>query len=217
MSWTARRGEPPRLRVASLLARVTVPPFLRAALLVHGAAVGLLVLVVSVEQANARSAQPLGREVMMLWARLAPVLSVLASALGWARMHKALLALGTLGCGEGRVRWGSLLPGLLAGVIALAVPAQGTPSAWIRGEGGWFHLGRAIPDVVGGVVGVLPGSWAWPVAGACVLGAALGARTWRAGALATVVVGSLLGDGLVDSGGLGVMGIAWAACVLSHR
>ncbi|MSP54287.1 MAG: hypothetical protein EXR69_01570 [Myxococcales bacterium] len=197
-----------RLPTAALLARVALPPFLSAALLVHGAAVGLLVLVLTVEQANSGSGQRLGREVIVLWARLAPAVSMLGGALAWARMPKVLLGLGSLGCGPGLVRWAAIVPGFVAALLVLAVPAQGAPSAWLRGEGGWFHLGRAIPDAVGGVVGAAEGVWAWPVAGACLLGAVLGARAWGAGALGVVVVGSLLADGFFDGGGLGVMVVA---------
>ncbi len=196
------------MSAAGRLARVAVPPFGRAALLVHGSALLLLGLVVSVERAASRGGGGAFEEVVVLWARLAAALGILASALAWSQMRATRLALGTLGCAEGRVRWAGLPAGLVVGMVVLVAPAQGAPAAWIRGEGGWFHLGSVIPDVPGGAVAAQPSALPWAAAAAACVGAYLGARTWGPGQLAVVVVGGLLAEGVHVGAGLPVLAAA---------
>ena len=190
---------------AKLRARVLGPPLLRANLLVHGTALGLLAFVTSIERA-AMSAGTLHsvewraggewREAVVLWARLAPALTLLGTALAWSRMHNARLALATFGQSANPLRWGTAVAGGLVGALVLTVPAQGMPSAWVRGAGGWFHLGDAVPDVLGGAVTPLGTPFALGIAVGCVLAAPAGARTWTTGGLAAATVAVILLDTL---------------------
>jgi hypothetical protein len=84
----------------------------------------------------------------------------------------------------------------VVGALVLTVPAQGTPSAWVRGAGGWFHLGDAVPDVLGGAVTPVPTPLAFGIALGCVLAAPAGARTWSTGGLAAATVAVILLDTL---------------------
>lgn len=197
------------IATATLRARVLGPPLLRANLLVHGTALGLLAFVTSIERA-AMSAGSIHavewREAVVLWARLAPALTLLGTALAWSRMHKARLALATFGQSANPLRGGTAVAGALVGALVLTVPAQGAPSAWVRGSGGWFHLGEAVPDVLGGVVTPVATSLAFGIAVGCVLAAPAGARAWRSGPLAIVTVAVILLDTLRP--GLGALLLA---------
>ncbi len=83
-----------------------------------------------------------------------------------ARARGELLALAAMGHGAaGWVLAGAVLGGALAvllGALAfgLELPAEG----WVRGAGGWWRAGVAVPDAPGGAVGaaVVPGfAWGW--------------------------------------------------------
>jgi hypothetical protein len=180
-------------------ARVLAPPLLRGNLLVHGAALGLLAFVTSIERAamSAGSVRAVEwREAVVLWARLAPALTLLGTAFAWSRMHKARLALATFGQAANPLRWGAAFAGAMVGLTVLTVPAQGAPSAWVRGAGGWFHLGEAVPDVLGGAVTPVATPLAFGIAAGCVLAAPAGARAWSTGALAATTVAVILLDAL---------------------
>ena len=193
----------------SRLARVLYAPLLAASLTVHGAALLLLGFAVAIERGGRGvdlAALPL--EVALVWARLAPALTLLATALCWFRMRGARLALGTFGARPRLLTAGCLPAGVIPGLLALFLPQTLSPSAWVRGQGGWFHLGAAIPDLPGGVVQALPPERPWPLLLACVLAAPVGAATWSAPLLACVTVGALLADAATPGGGAGVLVVA---------
>lgn len=196
------------------VARALYPPLVRALLLVHAAALGLLTLVVAVErQAAHADFTLLFADVLPVWARLAPALTLLGGALAAYRMRRTLLTLGTLGLGEGALAVAALPLGVLVGTLALRVPARAAASSWSRGVGGWFHLGQAVPDVAGGVVTALPSPVAWSILAASLLAAPLGARRWATGPLAVVTVASVLAEAATPWGGavwLGLGGIGVA-------
>jgi hypothetical protein len=184
---------------ARFRARVLGPPLLRANLLVHGASLGLLAFVTSIERTamSAGSIHALEwRAAVVLWARLAPALTLLATALAWSRMRKARLALATFGQSATPLRGGTAVAGAVVGALVLTVPSQGAPSAWVRGSGGWFHLGEAVPDVLGGAVTPIATPLAFGIAAGCVLAAPAGARSWGTGPLAATTVAVILLDTL---------------------
>ncbi len=98
---------------------------------------------------------------------LAMPLLVAVGSWGAARRAAARGELRALAAmGHGTAAWtvaGALLGGALAFTlgglaVALAVPVEG----WVRGAGGWWYGGVAVPDVPGGLVGAASGpSFAW--------------------------------------------------------
>lgn len=100
--------------------------------------------------------------LLALWAGLAPALAWFGGVLAGARLRarRTLLALATAGHGPGAMLMAAALAGALVGVLARAVGgdplAEGlVPTAWARGEGGWFGPGGLVlPDP--GVVEVRP-------------------------------------------------------------
>ena len=185
-------------------ARALYPPLIRALALVHGAALGLLSLVVAVEHHGAGAAAMLA-QVLPLWARLSPALTPLGCALAAYRMRSTLLTLGTLGLHDGALALAALPLGGGIGGLTLAVPQRATSSAWVRGVDGWFHLGHAVPDLPGAGVVAIPAPIAWSVLLACLLAAPLGARRWTPGPLAVVIVASILGEAAIEWGGVFVL------------
>lgn len=190
-------------------ARAWYPPVLRAAALVHLGALGVIGFAVSVERAAAGGAldAAAARQALIVWARLAPALTLLGAALAWSRTARLRLALASFGLGGGRLRAAMLPVGIAVAALALCVPAEGAPSAWVRGAGGWYHLGAPLPDVLGGTVTPLPVRWAWGTAAACVLAAPAGARGWRAAPLAAVALAAVLAEALQPGGAAVALGL----------
>lgn len=202
------------MRVWALLLRRQ----LGGAAVAHLGGAGLFVVVVAVEGA-ALDGPALGARladtVPRLWAMAAAALALLGAAVATARLRRGggVLALGSLGVGPGAVVLAAALVGGAVGLGAAAVPPDPAPElrAWVRGEGGWWHAGVAVPDEPGGTVGpprpTEAPAWRTPAAGAA--GAAAGAALglW-AGTLATVgaagalLVAEALARGLVERAAL---------------
>lgn len=191
-------------------ARALVPPAVRGLALVHLGALGVIGLAIAVERAAAGASMDAaaGRQAVVLWARLAPALTLLGAALAWARTAAVRLALGSFGLREPAMRAATLPLGVVIAGLALAVPSDGAPSAWVRGAGGWYHLGVALPDTLGGVVTPLPARWAWSTAAACVLAGPAGARAWRPAPLAAVAIAAVLADAVLPWGGAALLLLA---------
>lgn len=178
---------------------------------------GLGALVLAVEAADEPPAvllATLAARLPGLWVRLAPVLCLVGAAGALARMRRegGVLALGGLGVGPRALLVAAALAGATVGGVAAWVEGWEVPAApreWVRGEGGWWRGGVAVPDVPGGEVGA-PVSLARPrgadvAAGsaAAALGGALGLWGGPVGALvaaAVLLVAEFLARGLVERG-----------------
>ncbi len=195
--------------------RVLLPPLVRGLCLVHLGALGLLVLVISVERQAGGGGPSWTSDVLLPWARLCPALTLLGAGLARARMRGTLLVLGSVGLPSAALPAAAGPLGAAVGVLGMLVPSPSSSGDWSRGVGGWFHHGHAVPDLPGGVVSPFAATLPWTVLAACVVAAPLGARPWSAGPLAVVVGTSILGDAAWPGGGVAVL-LAVSLAALVH-
>lgn len=211
-----------------ILPRLLLRRHLLAAALAHLGGAGVLALVVLVEAGDRGGLAAVWTELPPLWARAAAPLALVAAALCTTRARRdgVVLALGSFGASPLAWLVAGAAVGALAGAGAALVPPPLAPASlrWVRGEGGWFLGGAAIPDQPGGVVMLLlPETlpdWAPTAlaAGAATLGAALGLR---AGTLSTLtatgilLVAGALAEGLVERDVLQPPALALLALVLA--
>lgn len=159
----------------------------------------------------------------------AGALALLGGALACGRALRDGTVRGLAACGvsEAAFVWAAAAFGVPCGLAARWAAGVGgsepTATYPVRGLGGWWIDGVALPDVTGGIVGPPPepAGPGWALAATPVMAAALGAvvglRGWRGGAVvvaACVVIGEGLARGLVERAAVPAIA-AWvpaAAC-----